>query len=202
LSNLFQARFHGRGGQGVVTAAEMLSIAAFLEQKHAQAFPMFGPDRMGAPVMSFCRISDHEIRSREPVLEPDALIVQDPTLLQTPNLFQGLSSHGIVLINSSKDLSELRIDLVLKRLPPGHVMAVPATEIALEHIKRPMPNAAMLGALAAMTGVVGIESVAKAIMENFKGNIANANVAAAKAAYEVILAKKSVNANKKEKRAC
>ncbi|HXQ83200.1 MAG TPA: 2-oxoacid:acceptor oxidoreductase family protein, partial [Xanthobacteraceae bacterium] len=78
---MFQVRIHGRGGQGVVTAAEVLSVAAYLEGKHAQAFPSFGSERMGAPVVSFCRIDDKEIRLREPILEPDALIVQDPTLI-------------------------------------------------------------------------------------------------------------------------
>src|SRR5450756_2142092 len=84
---MFQVRFHGRGGQGVVTAAELLSVAAFLEQRHAQAFPSFGSERMGAPVVSFCRIDDKEIRLREPILEPDALIIQDPTLLNQIDVF-------------------------------------------------------------------------------------------------------------------
>jgi len=193
---MFQARFHGRGGQGVVTAAEMLSIAAFLERKHAQAFPSFGSERMGAPVMSFCRISDHEIRSREPVLEPDALIIQDPTLLQTPDLFSGLSENGVVLINSSRNLHELGVDDLVKKLPPGHVVTVPATEIAMEHVKRPLPNAAMLGALAALTGIIKMDSVAAAIAETLPGAVSGANIAAATAAFETVASRK------KEKRAC
>ena len=88
---MFQVRIHGRGGQGVVSAAEMLSVAAFLEGKHAQAFPSFGSERMGAPVMAFCRIADREIRLREPVMTPDALIIQDPTLLHQVDLFSGLA---------------------------------------------------------------------------------------------------------------
>jgi pyruvate ferredoxin oxidoreductase gamma subunit len=89
---MFQIRLHGRGGQGVVSGAEMLSVAAFLEGRYAQAFPSFGSERMGAPVMAFCRIDDKEIRLREPVLEPDAVIVQDPTLLHQVDLFSGLSA--------------------------------------------------------------------------------------------------------------
>ena len=85
---MFQIRIHGRGGQGVVSGAEMLSVAAFLEGRHAQAFPSFGSERMGAPVMAFCRIDDKEIRLREPVLEPDALIIQDQTLLHQVDLFR------------------------------------------------------------------------------------------------------------------
>ena len=88
---MFQVRIHGRGGQGVVSGAEMLSVAAFLEGRYAQAFPSFGSERMGAPVMAFCRIDDKEIRLREPVLEPDALIVQDATLLHQVDLFSGLA---------------------------------------------------------------------------------------------------------------
>src|SRR6266571_1117603 len=98
-SSMFQVRIHGRGGQGVVTAAEMLSVAAFLEGKYAQAFPSFGSERMGAPVMSYCRIEDRPIRSREPISEPDALIVQDPTLLHQTSIFEGLAPTGYLLVN-------------------------------------------------------------------------------------------------------
>ena len=97
---MFQVRFHGRGGQGVVTAAEMLSIAAFEEGRHAQAFPSFGSERMGAPVVAFCRIADKEIRLREPIMEPDALIIQDPTLLHQVDVFSGLKKGGYILILS------------------------------------------------------------------------------------------------------
>ena len=103
---MFQVRLHGRGGQGVVTAAEMLSIAGFSEGKHAQAFPSFGSERTGAPVVSFCRLDDKEIRRREPILEPDCLIIQDPTLFHALDVFQGLKPDGYVLINSTKDWIE------------------------------------------------------------------------------------------------
>src|SRR6187401_160301 len=104
---LFQIRIHGRGGQGVVSGAEMLSVAAFIEGRHAQAFPSFGSERTGAPVMAFCRIDSKPIRLREPVLEPDALIVQDCTLLHQVDLFNGLKPGGFVLLNSSRTLAEL-----------------------------------------------------------------------------------------------
>ena len=152
---MFQVRIHGRGGQGVVTAAEMLSIAAFDEGKHAQAIPSFGSERMGAPVVAFCRIDDKEIRLREPVLEPDALIVQDPTLFQAIDVFAGLSPEGYVLINTGKTIDELGIGEAVGHLPEGRVRSVPATELALKYVKRPVPNAALLGALAA-SGVTPI----------------------------------------------
>ena len=98
---MFEVRIHGRGGQGVVTAAELLSVAAFGEGRHAQAFPSFGSERTGAPVVAFCRIDDAPIRTREPIGEPDALIVQDPTLLHQVAVFEGLRPDGYVLINSS-----------------------------------------------------------------------------------------------------
>src|SRR5690348_16764171 len=104
---MFQIRFHGRGGQGVVTAAELLAEAAFIQGRHAQAFPSFGSERMGAPVMSFCRIDDKPIRTHEPVSEPDALIIQDPTLLHQENLFAGLSRDGYILVNSTQSFDDL-----------------------------------------------------------------------------------------------
>ena len=113
---MFQVRIHGRGGQGVVTAAEMLSIAAFEDGKHAQAFPTFGSERTGAPVTSFCRIDDKPIRVREPISEPDALIIQDPTLLHQVKVFSGLSDDGYVLINTSRSFDELGLGEFAARL--------------------------------------------------------------------------------------
>ncbi|MGZ5334851.1 MAG: 2-oxoacid:acceptor oxidoreductase family protein, partial [Solirubrobacterales bacterium] len=107
---MFAVRIHGRGGQGVVTAAEMLSIAAFEQGKHAQAFPTFGSERTGAPVTSFCRIDERPIRVREPISRPDALIVQDPTLLHQVDLFSGLGDDGWFLLNTSRDFGELGLD--------------------------------------------------------------------------------------------
>lgn len=171
----------------MVSAAEMLSIAAFVEGRYAQAFPSFGSERMGAPVMAFCRISDRPIRLREPVVEPDALIVQDPTLLHHVSLFEGLQiPQGYVLINSSRSLDELGLGSYFLKLPPEHVMTVPATELALRHVGRPLPNSTLLGAFAAMTGELRIASVLAAIRQKFAGKIAEANAAAAQAAYQLI----------------
>jgi len=181
---MFQVRIHGRGGQGVVSAAEMLSVAGFLEGRHTQAFPSFGSERMGAPVMAFCRIDDREIRLREPVMAPDALIIQDTTLLHQVNLFEGVSDRGYVLINSSRRPAELGLDDFFAAHPGIHVLAVPATQFALEHVGRPLPNAALLGGFAALTGIVRFDSVAAAIAEKFSGPLASANIAAARAAHD------------------
>jgi pyruvate ferredoxin oxidoreductase gamma subunit len=185
---MFQVRFHGRGGQGVVTAAELLSYAAFLEGKHAQAFPSFGSERTGAPVVSFCRIDDKEIRLREPILEPDALIVQDPTLLKAADLFQGLRRNGYLLVNTARSFADLHIADRVAALPAGHARTVAASELAVKHIGRPLPNAALLGAFAALTGLVGIASVEAAIRHTFAGKIGDANVAAARATHEALAA--------------
>lgn len=181
---MIEIRIHGRGGQGVVTGAELLSIAAFDEGRHAQAFPSFGSERMGAPVVSFCRIDDKEIRLREPIQEPDVLIVQDPTLFQALDVFSGLKPDGYVLVNSTRSFQDLGIAGVTGRYPSGHVRAVGATEIAVKHVGRPLPNAALLGGFAAMTGQLKLASVEKAIMQKFPGAVGEANVAAAREAYE------------------
>src|SRR4051812_44340826 len=101
---MLQIRIHGRGGQGVVSAAEMLSLAAFEEGRYAQAFPSFGSERMGAPDAAYCRIDNREIRTREPVMEPDIVVVQDPTLLHQIDVFSGLAACGYLLVNSSRSL--------------------------------------------------------------------------------------------------
>src|SRR5512137_2259462 len=151
---MFQIRIHGRGGQGVVTAAEMLSVAAFLEGRHAQAFPSFGSERTGAPVVAFCRIDDREIRLREPILEPDAIIIQDPTLLNQVDVFGGLKEGGYILINTTRTFEALGLGEFVKGFPPERLHTVPATEIALKRVGRPLPNAALLGAFAAATGLI------------------------------------------------
>lgn len=184
---MFEIRLHGRGGQGVVTGAELLSVAAFDEGKHAQAFPSFGSERMGAPVVSFCRIDDQAIRLREPILEPDALIIQDPTLLHSLDVFSGLKPEGYILINSTRSFEELGISEYVKRFPPRHVCDVGATDLAMKHVGRPVPNAALLGGFAAITKLLAFDSVAKAIREKFRGAVGEANVAAAREAYEIAL---------------
>jgi pyruvate ferredoxin oxidoreductase gamma subunit len=181
---MLQIRLHGRGGQGVVTAAEMLSVAAFEQGRHAQAFPSFGSERTGAPVVAFCRIDDRPIRLREPVLQPDALIVQDPTLLHQVDVFQGLQPDGYVLINSRRSFEELGVGDIARRFRAERLATVPATEIALRHLGRPLPNAVLLGGLAALSGIVTLEAVQHAVRDTFGGELARANAAAAAEAFD------------------
>ena len=181
---MFQVRIHGRGGQGVVTAAELLAQAGFDEGKHAQAFPSFGSERTGAPVVAFCRISDSPIRSREPIAHPDGLIVQDATLLKQIDVFAGLAQGGHVLINSKESLNTLGISEEMQVL--SKILIVPATDIALQYVGRPVPNAVLLGAFSAFTKAVTIESVVDAIGHKFKSKVAEANSTAARVAYEMV----------------
>jgi len=184
---VFQIRIHGRGGQGVVTAAELLSVAAFLDKQHAQAFPSFGSERTGAPVVSFCRISENPIRLREPVLEPDAILIQDPTLLHSIDVFAGAKSDGYMIINTTKSFAELGIDEFVASRPQNRNFIVPASDIAFKHVGRPMPNAALLGGFAAATKKVTLASVIAAIEDRFPTKIAAGNVAAATEAYEFVI---------------
>lgn len=187
---MFQTRIHGRGGQGVVTAAVLLSVAAFKGGKYAQAFPNFGSERTGAPVVAYCRISDAPIRVREPILVPDALVIQDATLLHQVDLMSGLARSGYVLINTGKSFSELG----LADFAAGHdrerLLTVPATDIAWKHVGRPVPNAVLLGGLAALTDVVSLDDVAAAIRERFPAALARANEAAAHEAFEYVLSER------------
>lgn len=183
---MFQVRIHGRGGQGVVTAAELLSVAAFDEGSHAQAFPTFGSERTGAPVVAFCRIDDKPIRTREPISEPDALIIQDPTLLHQVELFAGLDPDAYILLNSERGFEELGLGEFAKDFREERLLTVPATALAREHLGRPMPNSVMLGGFAALCDLVSVESVAKALAERFPGKVGEANGVAARAAHEYV----------------
>ena len=186
---MFEARIHGRGGQGVVTAAEVLSVAAFLEGRHAQAFPSFGSERTGAPVVAFCRIADQEIRLREPVMEPDAIIVQDPTLLHQVEVFAGLKKAGYVLLNSSRSFEELGLHDLVAGMTAKRLLALAATEISVKHVGRPIPNVTLLGGFAALTGLIRLESIHTAIGEKFSGKVRDGNIAAASEAYDQVKAR-------------
>ena len=169
-----------------MTAAEMLSVAAFVEGRCAQAFPSFGSERTGAPVESFCRISDRTIRSREPVMEPDALIVLDVTLIHQVDLFAGLAEDAFVLINTTRTLEELGLSELRGHGVPDRVRTCPATELAIAELGRPFPNAALLGGFAAQTEQVSLASVAEAVRLRFAEPVAGQNVRAAERAYQAV----------------
>jgi len=186
---MFELRIHGRGGQGVVTAAEMMSVAAFAEGRNAQAFPSFGSERMGAPVVAFCRIADKEIRLREPIMEPDAIIIQDTTLLHQVDVFAGLKKDGYVLLNTNRSFEVLGLGDFISGRPTERLCSLPATELGLKHIGRPIPNVPLIAGFAALSGLIKLESVVKAISEKFSGKVADGNIAAATEAYNMVKAK-------------
>lgn len=183
---MFEVRIHGRGGQGAVTAAGILSVAAFLEGRHAQAFPSFGSERMGAPVAAFCRIDDAPVRTREPVMAPDALIVQDATLLHQVDVFAGLAPDGYVLINSTRSIEALGLTEFAVAQPGVRLSAVAAAGLAARHLGRPVPNVVLLGGLVALTGCLGIDSLVTAVEQWFPDAVAAGNVAAAREAFELV----------------
>ena len=178
---MVEIRLHGRGGQGVVTAAELLAIAAWEDGIYSQAFPTFGSERMGAPVAAFVRLNkDGAIQVRSQIYNPDHLIVQDPTLIGVVDIFQGLKPGGIILINSD------RVPENAPDLGKFKVITAPATDIALKILGRPIPNTTLLGAFAAATGLVSLEGINKAIMERFPVALQKMNLEAAQTTYTMI----------------
>jgi pyruvate ferredoxin oxidoreductase gamma subunit len=183
---VFEVRIHGRGGQGAVTAADLLALAAFDDGHHAQSFPSFGSERTGAPVVAYCRLDAHAIRTREPVVSPDCLIVIDPTLVHQVDLFAGLNPDGYLLVNSARPLDALNLGTWTAQFRRERLLTVPGTEVALRAIGKPLPNAALLGGFAAFTGQVSLDAVHRAIRERFGRTpaMAERNVAAATEIFE------------------
>lgn len=180
---MHEVRWHGRGGQGVVTVSRLLAYAALAEGKHVQAFPEFGPERTGAPILGFTRISDERINIHCQVYTPSTVVVLDPTLLKNIDVSEGLVENGKILLNSDKTASELKKSLNRSDV---NCYAVNATRIALDILGRPVFNTAMLGALVRAEPLVEMKSVEKAISERFPARIAQTNIQAARTAYEKV----------------
>ncbi len=175
---LKEFRWHGRGGQGAWTASELLARAAINEGKYIQSFPEFGPERMGAPVKAYTRISDKPIRLHCAVYNPGLSIVMDPTLLATVPVTEGLDEKGILIVNTPKEMKE---EL---KMTKGTLWTVPATDIAMRILGRLITNTAMLGAVARATEVVKMESIEKAVKGRFPGPLAQKNIGVIKEAYK------------------
>ena len=180
LLTLKEFRWHGRGGQGAWTASELLARAAIKEGKYIQSFPEFGPERMGAPVKAYTRISDEPIRLHCAVYNPTLAAVMDPTLLATVPVTKGLGKEGILIVNSPKDPKKIKEEL---KMTEGTVWTVSATDLAMRILGRPITNTAMLGAVARATDVVKMESIKKAVKERFPGPLAEKNIGVIKEAY-------------------
>jgi pyruvate ferredoxin oxidoreductase gamma subunit len=181
-------RIHGRGGQGVVTAAELLSLAAFDQGLHAQALPSFGSERTGAPVVSYCRIDDEPIRAHDPLEAPQVVVVQDPTLFRGADVLSGLADDGVVVVNSARTPAELA-EAGLRLRDGQQAVCIPASELARERLGRPLPNTALIGAVVALTGVVGLPALHEAIRQRFTtatDDVLAANLALASEAYDLV----------------
>ncbi|HOK07591.1 MAG TPA: pyruvate ferredoxin oxidoreductase subunit gamma [Syntrophales bacterium] len=176
---MIEIRWHGRGGQGAVTSVELLALAAIEEGKYAQGFPAFGPERRGAPVMAYNRVSDKPIKIRSGIYHPDVVVVLDPSLVGLVNVTDGLKENGLLIVNTSKPPATLREQLKYK----GRMAVVDATAIAREELGVPIANTTMLGAVLKATGVLKMESLEGPIEERF-GKIADKNKRAMKRAYE------------------
>jgi 2-oxoacid:acceptor oxidoreductase gamma subunit (pyruvate/2-ketoisovalerate family) len=181
LLTLKEVRWHGRGGQGAWTASELLARAAIHEGKYIQSFPEFGPERMGAPVKAYTRISDKPINLHCAVYNPSLAIVMDPTLLATVPVTDGLDENGILIVNTPKEPKKLKEEL---KMAEGTVWTVPATDIAMRILGRFITNTAMLGAVARATEIVKMENIEKAVKERFSGSIAEKNMGVIKEAYK------------------
>jgi pyruvate ferredoxin oxidoreductase gamma subunit len=176
---MIEIRFHGRGGQGAVTSAELTALAAIEQGKYAQAFPSFGPERRGAPVMAFVRVSDKPIRTREKIYEPDVVVVLDPTLLEIVNVAAGLKEDGIVVLNTTKSAEEIRDTSGIK----AKLALVDATRIALDTMGIPITNTTLLGAMLKATDLLPMSALENPLKERF-GRIAGKNIKAFQRAYE------------------
>ncbi len=178
---MIEIRFHGRGGQGAVTSAELLALAAIQKGKFAQAFPSFGPERRGAPVLAFSRVAENPIRLRSQIYKPDVVMVLDSSLLEIMNVAEGLVPGGILIVNSKFPVDELAERFKFE----GTLYAVDATHIARECLGRPITNTTMLGAMLRATGVVALEDMSQPLKHRF-GPIAAKNEIALQHAYEQV----------------
>lgn len=176
-----EIRWHGRGGQGAVTASEIVAAAAILEGRYALAFPEFGAERRGAPVRAYTRISDDPVIPRTPITRPDIVVVLDPSLLG-PGVVEGLKPNGTLVVNHVKTPREVAEACGLS--VPAKVAVVDATGIALKRLGRPIVNTAILGALVRATGIVSLETVVRLVRERFPGKLGEVNSYAVRDAHE------------------
>jgi pyruvate ferredoxin oxidoreductase gamma subunit len=179
-----EIRIHGRGGQGSVTAAELLAVAAFEDGKYSQAFPAFGVERRGAPVTAFVRLDDKPIRLRSQIYEPDYVIVQDATLVDVVNIAAGTKPDGFILINTEKSPTSFNFNTGAK------IKTLDATKLAMDIIGKPIVNTILTGAFAGVSGLINPKSIKNAVMERFPGKVGEKNCLAIQAAYDIMEAQR------------
>lgn len=175
-----EIRIHARAGQGAITTAALLGYVYFLKGSYPYAFPHFGAARMGAPMNAFVRVDDKPVRLRSQIYQPDYLLIVDATLMRGYNCFSGLKDNGIAIVNQREG------EEIPKVKPTQKVFLVPANDIAMKTIGRPLGNTAMLGAYAAATSEIDLSSLIEAIKHRFAGKAQEANIAAATQGYEFV----------------
>jgi len=173
MAKLIEVRFHGRGGQGAKTAAQLLAETAMDVGMHIQAFPEYGPERSGAPMRAFTRISDAPINLHCGVTSPDVVVVIDPTIMETVDVTEGLGDEGILIVNTEKKPEAIRQKTKFNK---GKVFAVNATQISLETLGIPMPNTPMLGALIKATGIIKMKDLEENLRKKFLKKIGEKGV--------------------------
>lgn len=187
MKKIVEVRWHGRGGQGAVTASMLLATSALAEDKYIQAFPEYGPERMGAPIQSFTRISDEPIKIHCHVTNPDMVIVLDPTLIGTVDITEGLPEEGFIIVNTIDEPAQIRKKLSLKG---RKIFTIDASKLAQEEIGRPLPNTPMVGALIKATGLLRLENVINNIRKQFAGRfsqeVVDGNVRAIERAFQEV----------------
>ncbi len=178
---MIEIRFHGRAGQGIVTAADLVAVAAGFENKYSQAFPFFGSEKRGPPVTSYCRVSAKPITIHEQVRQPHVVVVADATVIGAVDVAAGLRENGLILVNAHDEtrLPELRVPAGAK------IMTIDGNEIALKHFKKLVTNTVMLGALAKATDVVGLEAIKKALEERFPQKTAEENISVVQECFDL-----------------
>ncbi len=181
-TKIYEVRFHGRGGQGAWTASLLLAQAGLIEEKNIQSFPAFGPERAGAPITAFTRISDEKIQLHSSIYEPDTVVVLDPTLLG-PSVSEGINEDTVLLVNTEKSSKEVLDTLGLENID---TWTVDATTLAIDMLGRPITNTAMLGSIVKATGIVKLGSIVRVVKERFEGKIGEMNAELVKKAYEEV----------------
>ncbi|WXG40643.1 MAG: pyruvate ferredoxin oxidoreductase subunit gamma [Candidatus Freyarchaeum deiterrae] len=182
MGDVIKIRFHGRGGQGVVTASRLVTEAAIKEGKMAQGFPSFGAERKGAPIKAFTKVSDEPILNRSQIYDPDIVVVLDPTLLKVEKVTEGLKKDGIIIVNTDKNPPQIKSELKVN----NKVATINATKIAVETLGNSITNTSILGALAKATGIVSLNTIIEVTKERFRQDLAEKNINAIKRAYEEV----------------
>ncbi len=180
---MMEIRLHGRGGQGAWTASILLARSALQEGKHVQSFPEFTPERMGAPVVAYTRISEEPVDVHSGIYEPGVVVVLDPTLVTAVNVLDGLAADGALIVNERRAPSEFRAE---NRIVGRNIWTVPATDLSVEVLGRNIPNTAMLGATVKATGVVTLDSLIGEVKARFPGKVGEANASLIQRAYDEV----------------